>query len=672
MLFNEILPSLLTLLVFLQSTWASPITYDDLANVKSAEDLAELEKRQSGFTIVSGGGGGQAFSRLEIRDLQANRADQWNLYLLGLRRFMQTTQSNVLSYYSVAGIHGRPYRAWDNVAIDRAAGYCTHVSPIFLPWHRPYMALYEQVLYQNIQAVVQTFPASSRTRWANAARGFRIPYWDWAVSSGGQTVPQSMRSQFVTVTTPSGQQSIANPLFSYTFHPLVASDMAFSPFTIWGNTKRHPNGSGASAGSDNTAFANAANNQRVGLRDRVYNLMTGGATFNSVGTSATGGGSGNPTSHDSFESVHDAVHVLTGGTSGGHMYFVDFSSFDPAFWLHHTNVDRLFALWQALYPTRYLTPGAQQQNNAWLARGAVVNVDTPLLPFHRTQSTYWTSASSRNTRNFNYFYPETTAGFTAASVRAAVNRLYGQGAGVSKRDGLPYVPRGISNSTYGPDNFNSSLPTNGTQYNLEYYVNVQVPKYAIEGSYAIYFFLGDFSDNPLTYPTEPNLCGVEAVFNPVYSPDDVSPTTSCKLPLSSYIQMKWVAGELTNLDYDSVNAYLKEHLLWRVVKSDGTLVPADTIPELLISVSSTKVKPADSYNQFPSYVPSSTNFHGPITHGKPGGYSGSSPPPGSYGGNNGGHYSMAPAASSAAAYAPSGTGVYGGKPTGGSCVPKKA
>jgi len=665
MLSKTIIPSLLTLLVFLQSAWAIPITYEDLANVKNAEDLAELEKRQSSFQLVTGAGSGADFSRLEMRDLQANRPDQWNLYLLGLRRFMQTDQSNKLSYYNIAGIHGRPYRSWDNVAIQRSAGYCTHVSPLFLTWHRPYMALFEQVLYQNIQAVVQTFPTSTRQRWANAANGFRMPYWDWAVSSGGQTAPQSMRSQFVTVTTPSGQQSIANPLFSYTFHPLVASDMAFSPYTIWGNTKRHPNGSGANAGSDNTAFANAANNQRVGLRDRVYNLMTGGATFNSVATEATGGGSGNPTSHDSFESVHDAVHVLTGGTSGGHMYYVDFSSFDPAFWLHHTNVDRLFALWQALYPNKYLTPGAQQQNNAWVARGVTVNANTDLKPFHRTQSTYWTSNSIRNTRTFNYFYPETGAGFTAASVRAAVNRLYGQGAGVSKRDAMPYIhERGIVNGTY-----NSTLPTNSSAYNLEYSINVQVPKYTIEGSYVIYFFLGDFNDNPLTYPTDPALAGVEAVFNPVYTPESVDDViTSCKLPLSSYIQQRWVAGDLSSLDYDSVNEYLKTALQWRIVKSDGTLVPVDSVSGLLVSVSSSKVKPADSYDQFPSYVPGSTNYHAPITHGKPGGYSGNMPPPGSY---SNGHYSAAPAASSVAyySYAASATS-YGAKPTDGSCYKK--
>jgi hypothetical protein len=47
------------------------------------------------------------------------------------------------------GIHGRPYVPWDGVGpapgVD-APGYCVHLSQLFIPWHRPYMALYEVCL----------------------------------------------------------------------------------------------------------------------------------------------------------------------------------------------------------------------------------------------------------------------------------------------------------------------------------------------------------------------------------------------------------------------------------------------------------------------------------------------------------------------------------------------
>jgi hypothetical protein len=43
------------------------------------------------------------------------------------------------------GIHGVPFKAWNGVGGDSGlqAGYCTHSSILFLPWHRPYLALFE-------------------------------------------------------------------------------------------------------------------------------------------------------------------------------------------------------------------------------------------------------------------------------------------------------------------------------------------------------------------------------------------------------------------------------------------------------------------------------------------------------------------------------------------------
>lgn len=51
---------------------------------------------------VAGLAGAALHPRLEIRELEKN-ADQWNVYLLGLRRFQSVDQSDKLSYYQVAG-----------------------------------------------------------------------------------------------------------------------------------------------------------------------------------------------------------------------------------------------------------------------------------------------------------------------------------------------------------------------------------------------------------------------------------------------------------------------------------------------------------------------------------------------------------------------------------------
>ncbi|KAI0170421.1 hypothetical protein BJ166DRAFT_194811 [Pestalotiopsis sp. NC0098] len=58
----------------------------------------------------------------------------------------------------------------------------------------------------------------------------------------------------------------------------------------------------------------------------------------------------------SLEDIHNIIPGLVGGSGDhkGHMKMIAKSAFDPIFWLHHTNNDRLLAIWQSLHddPTR--------------------------------------------------------------------------------------------------------------------------------------------------------------------------------------------------------------------------------------------------------------------------------------------------------------------------------
>ena len=211
----------------------------------SAEQLQYNTKRQMATFGITGvqsgrGGDGSVPLRLEIRQLQQN-TDQWNLYLLALDRLQNVNQTELLSWYQISGIHGRPYVAWDNVQAtpgDEQSGYCTHSSILFPTWHRPYLALYEQVLYGIMQQVVGEFPVGSdRDRYSTAASTFRIPYWDWAAAppSGQSVLPASVGgSETVQVTAPTGATTIKNPLFSYTFHPLDTNDLPDNPVSSEG------------------------------------------------------------------------------------------------------------------------------------------------------------------------------------------------------------------------------------------------------------------------------------------------------------------------------------------------------------------------------------------------------------------------------------------------------
>lgn len=130
-------------------------------------DRSNAIKRQSSSPyVVTGvhtgsGPNGSVPLRLEVRDLERDPTT-WTLYLLGLDMLQFTNQMELLSWYQItgrqfllaflyllitlSGIHGRPFGPWDNVQAapgNENNGYCQHVSILFPPWHRPYLALYE-------------------------------------------------------------------------------------------------------------------------------------------------------------------------------------------------------------------------------------------------------------------------------------------------------------------------------------------------------------------------------------------------------------------------------------------------------------------------------------------------------------------------------------------------
>ena len=55
-----------------------------------------------------------------------------------------------------------------------------------------------------------------------------------------------------------------------------------------------------------------------------------------------------------FEIVHNALHSFLGGRGEYSLSSLDYSAFDPVFFLHHANVDRIWAIWQALQRFRKL------------------------------------------------------------------------------------------------------------------------------------------------------------------------------------------------------------------------------------------------------------------------------------------------------------------------------
>ena len=101
------------------------------------------------------------------------------------------------------------------------------------------------------------------------------------------------------------------------------------------------------------------------------------------------------------------------------------TGFDPIFYLHHCQVDRILALWSALNPDVWVTESVDCDGTWTIPGGTTVNANTgapltltglsfwlisasssDLTPFRNTQSTFWTSAESAGPHKLGYTYPE--------------------------------------------------------------------------------------------------------------------------------------------------------------------------------------------------------------------------------------------------------------------------
>jgi tyrosinase len=58
------------------------------------------------------------------------------------------------------------------------------------------------------------------------------------------------------------------------------------------------------------------------------------------------------------------------------MTYLDYSAYDPIFWLHHMMVDRAFALWQAVNPDSYVVPTSTLQDSYTITHGQILDGDT--------------------------------------------------------------------------------------------------------------------------------------------------------------------------------------------------------------------------------------------------------------------------------------------------------
>lgn len=191
----------------------------------------------SASALLTTGAPGAVGTRYEIRQLASSYPRQYTLFLLAMQQFEALPQSQQNSYYQISGIHGVPRVSFDGVnqcsSCTNADGYCTHSSILFLAWHRPYLALFEQRIVAIAKNIASQYPDSTRAAYQAAATSLRLPYWDWAARppNGGNALSNQLSQASVQVDSPTGVRTINNPLYQYTFSN--SRNLVYSPFTTW-------------------------------------------------------------------------------------------------------------------------------------------------------------------------------------------------------------------------------------------------------------------------------------------------------------------------------------------------------------------------------------------------------------------------------------------------------
>jgi tyrosinase len=233
---------------------------------------------------------------------------------------------------------------------------CQHQSWYFPPWHRGYLIALEA----QIRAAIATLPGHP-TKWA-------LPYWNYFGPANQFEIPPA----FTKLKLPDG-----------TPNPLLVK------------ARYGPN-------MDGNIFAQIPPDSEKNMNNTVYtgsNVVTKLPGFGGPKTTFHHGGG---TSGNLESNPHNLVHVDVGGINNtqtvyGLMTDPDLAALDPIFYLHHCNIDRMWAAWNA-------KGNANPTDQNWLKGPASVGGRKFAMPMPDGTSWVYTPNDVKSLSQLNYTY----------------------------------------------------------------------------------------------------------------------------------------------------------------------------------------------------------------------------------------------------------------------------
>ncbi|KAI0126190.1 hypothetical protein BJ170DRAFT_685428 [Xylariales sp. AK1849] len=647
--------------------------------------------------------------RLDIDVLIKENPKAFNLFLIAFELLKQDPRSDIMGFFQIAGIHGFPNEPWFKIdgrqGVAGDPGYCAHRKPTFPTWHRPYLAMLEQALFIKMMNYANSYNEPYRTQYREAVFAFRLPFWDYHRPRGGEVefpgiilggkkttykynfcVPLIFTVPTVTIfeqpnNTPRTLKS--NPL---QYHAFDERSGQLDEESEWkkiheretgldrGRTSRHP----LPDSLDNPGRLNSIVNElRMDSARLAVTLVTHpdygnyeiisqtpvrGDRFEKPPTAPSESRKIEEAmswARGSLEGIHNMYHVYLGGFGGmsGHVGFVPVAAFDPLFWFHHNNIERMFTVWQAVHAEEkdcwfnYDPKEAQEPLRPFLARAKSAGDDP---------KDFWNSDSVRDSRTLGYHYRETgeaARDLPGAQIAQNYKNQYlwsiplrpGQGVqdppetmkpiDVAKTPFFQGLPEPVAPAANTSISFMSLAPAIGIDEAHEvqalelapapvadmpvawdWYIDDEVEAMILNQAFTIpYFVVANPSvsiGSPQDFVTTPTLVGathiftapIEACGNCASNARDrtiVRNTMFITSQLIDYIKV----GSLESLDPEHVVPFLSKRLRWRVVTATGTQVDPRHLTDqgsLKVGISSRRTVDGDEstaqYAEYPRVV----------------------------------------------------------------------
>lgn len=226
------------------------------------------------------------FVRREVRSLTD---DTLKFYAVAVKAMKERSPSDTTSWWYQAAVHGSldpPQKLYNQ---------CVHGSWYFPPWHRMYLYYFEKIVRDAVEK------NGGPSDWA-------LPYWNYGIDDAHASMPEPFYEP----------PTEANPLY------------------VKERRQRAPGEPGINEGG---ILPKEIRSDALALACEIYpgnhpRQLGGGTTGPRHRWSEAG---------QLEELPHNLVHDAIGG--GGWMSSVPKAAKDPIFWLHHSNIDRIWAQW---------------------------------------------------------------------------------------------------------------------------------------------------------------------------------------------------------------------------------------------------------------------------------------------------------------------------------------